>query len=51
MTDMDPEYILLWRTYEINELGKRDIFMPMERLKMAHQCINQIINIEKMQKL
>lgn len=38
----------MWRTYETNEVGKRSMFMPMEKLKMAHATISSVINIEKM---
>lgn len=29
----------IWRTYELNELGDRSIFMPMEKLKLSHATI------------
>ena len=38
----------MWRKYEINEKGDREIFSNMERLKITNSIILENINILKL---
>lgn len=38
----------LWRKYEINEKGDREIFPNMERLKLTNSIILENVNILKL---
>ena len=44
----DEEMKSIWRNYEINELGERNIFMNMERIKISHSIVLKNINILKL---
>ena len=38
----------MWRKYEVNEKGDREIFSNMERLKITNSIILENINILKL---
>ena len=44
----DPKIKNLWRKYEINEKGDREIFSNMERLKVTNSIILENVNILKL---
>lgn len=44
----DKKFMNMWRKYEVNEKGDREIFSNMERLKITNSIILENINILKL---
>lgn len=49
-SEADSEMYSLWRTYEVDDSGKRSMFSLMERLRLLYSYINTQINLQALHK-